>query len=607
MMGPSTRLLLRRLAHHKTLWRAFVAVMRGVGLFIRWYHAWISAADKAHLLADGSNGRDRASHDRWCEFRRGVSWFTLAGGILAAALIWYRLSWAAPLILFGVPAALLGWWGKPADKPVLVEKDILPTKPVVNSDTIRQIVASATTGIKADDWQRIRVLGQGITWDKPGVWWTVRLELPGTVPGAAVANALPRLMSGLGVGPSQLIVTVDPNNAGIVTIQGSETDPWEKPSQQTPLMTMESHSVWKKTPLGNASDPQETPLYVSLLFTGWLVGAIPRMGKTNLVRLLALASALDPWCDLVFWDLKGGADWRMFTSIATDYGFGHTDKTMRELLTYLERLEKEIDRRSEVMGSLDPERCPEGQLTFELATDPALRLWPIMVFIDEIQWMFQHREYGRKFWHVVENIAKGGQFVGVQLILASQRPDTASIPSAIRDVLGTRAAGKCMTQPSSATILGTEAYKEGFNAAALPRKPGVFIIYGADDTAALVAPQKVRIHRCDIAAARMIVDRAVVLRRDAGRLPQQRKAAVVPAIVRQAREFQGTAPFIPSMDLLQNLNELPQYAEKPWTPQTLALELQKHGFVTRRPELESGRRAVYDFLSETRQGVDNSV
>lgn len=571
---PIVTLTARRVVHYKTAGRALAAVGRGSGRFFIWYHKWITAADKEHLIAAGSSAANKAAHDHWCHLRQRtaaivslLALFVVAFGYVAAGPI-------APTMALLMLMAGLGRWGRVV--PVMQAVDAVPHKVVIRDETIKRVIASAVQGIKPEEWEGVRVLGQGVTWDVDHVWWSCRVELPGTIHAEAVKAALPKLMSGLGVGPSQLIVTADPTNNGVVTITGTDTDPWLKPSAETPMAELEATSVWDPIPIATTLDDGRRIL-VSLVFTGWLIGAIPRMGKTNYQRLLALWCALDPMCDLIVFDLKGGADWRMFDEIAIAFGLGHTDATIVALMDRLVKVQAEIDRRAEVLGNLPIEQCPEGQLTRALATDPEMDLNPIVIFIDEVQWALAHHTYGRRIVALLENIVKGGQYVGVWLVLATQRPDRLSVPTQIRDVLGTRSAGPCMTRQSSETILGTQAYSEGFNAAALPRRAGSFIVYGADDTAGLMDAVTVKVDRGDIALVTAVARRSVGCREKLGRLPRQR-TKVEPAIVRLARQIQGERAFVPAAELLATLNDLPEYEETPFNKNTLGNALRRAGY-----------------------------
>lgn len=568
-----------------TTWRFGLAFLRGIGITVVRWRNWVTAADKAHLIVAGATARDRASHDRWCLLRRRATWVTLAAAAVFMVWLTKRIGPVAPAVGGLAVAAGLVWAGRPPE--LVVPKEVTALRPVVTGDTIRQIVASATTGIRAEDWQRIRVLGPGLTWDASRTWWSIRIDLPGTLPGSSVVKAFGGLMSGLGVGRSQLIVRVDQENEGIVTLSGTLTDPWATPPRPTPLAGAPVWSIWDPIPV--AADAQGRTVLVSLLFTGWLIGAIPRRGKTNLARLLMLAVALDEHADLAVWDLKGGGDWRMFEPMALDSGFGRGDTVIARLLGFLQLVQQEVDRRSEVIAGLPASRCPQGQLTRDLAADPDLDMRPLVILVDEVHWALKHRKHGRDICSAIEDLVKAGQYVGIWFILATQRPDVESIPSSIRDVLGTRAALKCMTRQSSETILGTEAYKMGWNAATLSNRPGVAIIIGDDAIGGdEVEPGIRRIHLCDTPEATVIAGRALALRVAAGRVDAGRLALVAEssapstpsmALLDAVRKIQGDRQFVASAEVLETLNG-EGYADlriggRPWTFASLGAQMRR--------------------------------
>ena len=73
-----------------------------------------------------------------------------------------------------------------------------------------------------------------------------------------------------------------------------------------PLLKTGTVDLFAPFPIG--VDPRGRPVTVTLMFALGVIGALPRMGKTFLLRLLALAAALDPTVELHIYDLKGGAD-----------------------------------------------------------------------------------------------------------------------------------------------------------------------------------------------------------------------------------------------------------------------------------------------------------
>lgn len=605
VFNPTVRaqvaLLVRRTVHPVTLGRATACVFRGLGRVGMAWWAWIKVDDKPWLVGEGSSKADHLIHERYAQMRRFISTTFATSGVATWAVVYVVYGRAGVALLAAATALALGLLGRPVAKPVLVEKEALPHVPVLDGDTVRQIVASATAGIRADAWTSIRVLGPGVTWDSDQVWWSVDLEMPGVVPGRAVVAARDGILSGLAVGTSQLLIKVDPTNEAVVTLSGTRTDPWSKPSRQTPMMKDEIRSVWDAVPV--ATDAQGREVLVNLLFTGWLIGAIPRMGKTNLGRLLALAVALDPTADLAVFDFKGAADWRMFRQMAVRFGLGRSPATLAALHAYLLEVQQEVNRRTEIIGDLDLDRCPEGQVTRALAEDEELGMRPLFIFIDEAHRAFQDPTWGEKITNLVEDIAKNAPFVGVVLVVMTQKPDSKAVPTRVRDVLGTRAAGKVMTRQSSEAILGTEAYGEGYNAAALPKKPGVFMLYGAEDFGGVFEALEVRVDRGDVAQVAMVAQRATAAREKVDRLPtvtggdDTPEDDPVPALLVCAQMIQGDREFVPSEELLARMNEQPEYENAQWNPTTLGRALRTLGYPSYPESSLRGRRA-FDFKAE---------
>ena len=70
----------------------------------------------------------------------------------------------------------------------------------------------------------------------------------------------------------------------------------DKPMSKTkpvawPLLKTGTVDLFAPFPIG--VDPRGRPVTVTLMFALMIIGALPRMGKTFLLRLLALAAALD--------------------------------------------------------------------------------------------------------------------------------------------------------------------------------------------------------------------------------------------------------------------------------------------------------------------------
>jgi S-DNA-T family DNA segregation ATPase FtsK/SpoIIIE len=147
------------------------------------------------------------------------------------------------------------------------------------------------------------------------------------------------------------------------------------------------------------------------------------------------------------------------------------------------------------MRQLDNEVCPESKVTPAMSRDPSLNMPITGVFIDEVQVPLEERTpiavqgktipVGEYIGELLTWLAKKGPAAGIVLVLATQRPDTKTIPSALRAVLGSRFALRVMDWRDSNIILGEQMNTRGWDSSRLlPSHKGVGILRPDGDTAA---------------------------------------------------------------------------------------------------------------------------
>ena len=172
-------------------------------------------------------------------------------------------------------------------------------------------------------------------------------------------------------------------------------------------------------------------------------------------------------------------------------------------------------RRTERLKALDREICPDKRITRQIAAKRSLRLWPLVCVIDEAQNLFAHPQHGKAAGLDAEFIIKIGPAFGVVLIIATQRPDKASLPTGVSGNVSTRFCLKVTGQVENDMILGTSAYKNGLRATTFRPEidAGIGYLIGAGP-----APQVVRTFYLDMADAERVAIRARALREAAGTL-----------------------------------------------------------------------------------------
>ena len=99
-----------------------------------------------------------------------------------------------------------------------------------------------------------------------------------------------------------------------------------------------------------------------LVYHNWLIGAIPRQGKTAAVRVLACAAALDPLAEMWVHELKGSGDLDPLERVSHRFVSGVDDESIGYAAESLRLLRAEIDA---------PHRAAQGAATGNCARTSA--------------------------------------------------------------------------------------------------------------------------------------------------------------------------------------------------------------------------------------------
>jgi len=270
-------------------------------------------------------------------------------------------------------------------------------------------------------------------------------------------------------------------------------------------------NLFEPFPFG--ADQRGRDVSTMIMFASGVIGAVPRMGKTYGMRLLALAAGLDVRTEIHVHDFKGGGDWRSLKSIAHYFRLGDSPDDHDALAANLRYLKAEQDRRYEVLRNLDEEICPESKVTDTLSSRRDLRLHPIAVFFDETQIMFEHEGNGSWYASVVTDLVKRGPAAGIMVFLGTQRVDADSIPKAISSNAVWRLCLKVLGHTENNLVLGSSAFRAGIRATTFEFEDKG-LAYLIDNGPARI----VRIANVDAPTAKAIAKRAHAARVAAGRL-----------------------------------------------------------------------------------------
>jgi S-DNA-T family DNA segregation ATPase FtsK/SpoIIIE len=506
------------------------AVVRGVVVGLRWWRGWVTVRDYRTAAEESEKLADKFAEIRALAlFRWKVTGAVLAALVVAVAVVDLMYE-TDPLWIAGATAsvalAILGRRkdGSPGRKPALAGPRTLTwtMDPQVLVDAFRDAKL-----IGKDETLRLVERATHI-----GGGWAVTVDLPATRKAADVVKNRDALASALAVDEVQLIVERVRGNgghAGRVSMWVADEDPYARPPLRTPLLGVARWDAWRPVPFGR--DARDRRIDLPLVWTSLLVGAIPRQGKTFAARLAASGLILDAWVRLLVADFKAGKDWDAAGQVAHRFMSGDESEHVLALVDWLVELVAEVQGRFRRMRDLDDLICPESKVTPEMSRDKALDMPITAIFIDEVQVPLEDRTpvdvQGKKLTageyvgELLTWLAKKGPAAGIVLVLATQRPDSKTIPSGLRAVLGSRFALRVMDWRDSNIVLGEQMNTRGFDSSRLlPSHKGVGILRPDGDTAAGadVLAMTVRTYYMPNEDWRTICERGRALREAAGTL-----------------------------------------------------------------------------------------
>lgn len=427
--------------------------------------------------------------------------------VMAPAYVW---AFAAGAVL------TLGYFGQQPDAPVIgpavmrTELQKLTGTIVLRGlDSIGNAKISAAIK-KGGDMNGMRFTSE-ITRDGPG--YRADLDLPYGVVPEDVMEERQALASGLRRKLGCVWPSGDPaEHEGRLILWVGDRPMNETTKPAWPLLKDGQVDLFQPVVFGN--DQRMRDIVVTLMFVSIVIGSVPRMGKTFLLRLLMLIGALDPRSALYAFDFKGTGDLGPLEPVCHRYRSGEEDDDLEYVLHAMRELKEELRRRAKVIRSLPKHRCPESKVTPALASDKSLGLHPIVVGFDECQVPFEHEKYGAELESICTDIAKRGPALGIIGIFATQRPDAKSLPPGISANAILRFCLKVVGHTVNDMVLGTGAYKAGIRATMFSRSDrGICWMSGEGDDPLIVASAFV-----DGPAAERVVTRARKLREDYGNI-----------------------------------------------------------------------------------------
>ena len=462
---------------------------RLVGLLWRWSSDPDGRAVRSAMKTPGS---DPAVFVRLTEQHRGMvrgRLLVTAAATAAVGLAGWVVITSASLAVIAATAlvllALLGGIGRSADRPVTSRSVDSEAVPRLTADLI--VTALGSLGIAELNKSLKPGAETGIRFPAPimrdGPGFRADIDLPPGVTAGDVIERRDRLASGLRRPLSSVWPSADHDtHAGRLTIWVGDKPMSRAKPVAWPLTKAGKVDLFTPFPIG--VDPQGRPVVVTLMFALMIIGALPRMGKTFLLRLLALAAALDTSAELHLYDLKGGADFLPLEGVAHRFRIGDEPDDLTYLKADVKAMHADMSRRYKTLRGLPRDVCPEGKVTRDLADRRHLSLWPVLLVVDECQLAFDDDP---EMVALVTDLGKRGPAAGIIVLLATQRVDAKSLPTAISSNAVLRLCFKVAGQVENDMVLGTSMYKAGVRATTFARTDrGVGYLAGEGDQPVIV-------------------------------------------------------------------------------------------------------------------------
>jgi S-DNA-T family DNA segregation ATPase FtsK/SpoIIIE len=497
---------------------AFWAVVGVFALAWFWLMWWLMPVPpEAHLAARQEGWRSWKSlhnvHKETTKQRAVISAAVGGAAVLGGYVLWLHVRWAL-FLLAGALLLAAARFGRPEGHRIITPARVPSQYEKLTPDVVVRALGSiGISGI--DKWLREGrelVFPAPVRQDGPG--WRAEVDLPWGVTAEMVIERRDRFASGLrrplgAVWPEP----ISDAHPGRLEVWVGQQDVAKIRPSVWPLAKTGQADIFGAIPFG--TDPRRRPITAPMFEVNWLIGAAPGQGKTNTVRVLACGAALDPIADLWVHEHAGKGDLEPLAKVCHRYVSGLDDESIAYTAESLALLRTELGRRSAQFKKLPASARPEGKLTRELASQRALRLRPLVCVVDECQNVFMHPDFGKQAAADAAYVIRLGRAYGLIVILATQRPDKESLPTAIRGIVTARFCLQVPDQDGNDMILGTGAYKRGCNAVTLRPKTDAGIGWLKADE----VPQVVKTYKLDLeptlervaARARLIRERAGVL------------------------------------------------------------------------------------------------
>lgn len=579
----------------KALCYAPAGLVRTTGRLLR----WASAEHGNWELRQAAAGRGDA--EVWLKLdarrQRQARWrwplaitaliLSAAAGLALAAWPMPALARCAALITVVV---LLARLGRPADRPITDRVSHAVAYRKLTAELVRRALLSVQlAGINSAVAKDANAISFPVEIHRDGPGHLAIVDLPYGVEAADVIARRGRLASGLRLPIDQVWPEPAPGHTGRLALWVGHEPASQMRQPAWPLLRDGQVDIFKPFPF--ATTPRLDAVNASLPSRNWLFGGQPGSGKSFALRLLVLAAALDPRCEIRGYELKGVGDFKPIAPVCAEYGNGQDDHTLMACATMFGWLYAEGQRRAkriEYYAAIG--KAPENKVTPELASLPGSGLHPLVVFVDEIQELFSFGKPGKEAGETAVKCVKLFRALGIWIIIGTQIPDKDSLPTGITRNINTRFCLSVADQVANDMILGTSAYKLGYRATVFDPETDA----GWGILAGLGKPGPRRSFYVDNDQAAVVMARAVAARAAAGTLPETtaRELPAYDLLADVAAAWPAGEDAAWNETLLERLTQLRPGAYARWEPAQLTTALAAYGITTGQIGRRTGGKTV---------------
>lgn len=279
------------------------------------------------------------------------------------------------------------------------------------------------------------------------------IDLPGAVTVDKVRAREVELAAALGIDRAQLDIR-QAGGEGQLTLWASMRDPFARTVRSPLLDRREALNTWRDgIPL--AFDKRGQIITVTISDYSLLFGGATRSGKGMGVANVLAGALLDPRVKVRLFDGKGTGEYVPYAPVLHTF----VRRNPARLRDFLKVEVEEMNRRTEILVELGLSKLSEALIEKVGGIE--------LVIVDELATYTApegpSKEYAEEIVEYLAQLAAVGAAVGIVLVLATQYPEVAIVPSRLRGNCSGRMAMRTENADASNTILGKGMAGNGYD------------------------------------------------------------------------------------------------------------------------------------------------